>query len=339
MPEFLRRGNHLIHRRIVRDAGHRRARAHHVTCGAAVQADDLQDDFLFRFAERALLESHLEEFLVLTFRQSAGYARTGNFFEEEGIQPLRGSMQRSGESLEGQQDPTYAQGPPLWLAHGQSFRKHFTPNQYQCHQRAHREDKRPLCVEHQPQRGSDDCGVGEGVAQRQCRQQIIRVFEEIPDDFARAGIFFGELADLPVAQREERRFRQRKKETRAREKQNRRNGCFHGRSLAEKSPRKKEKAAGRTKLKRPQPSKTATTAAYCSVWLMLTKIFFAFRDSNNFLPLPCKITYGSPLSRCAISMSCQPSCPQMPVPNALEIASLAAKRAATNGAGLRCPRQ
>jgi hypothetical protein len=45
------------------------------------------------------------------------------------------------------------------------------------------------------------------------------------------------------------------------------------------------------------------------------------------------MTYGSPLSLRPTSMSCQPSWAPMPVPNALEMASFAANRAARNGPG------
>src|SRR5208337_4084527 len=66
---------------------------------------------------------------------------------------------------------------------------------------------------------------------------------------------------------------------------------------------------------------------------------FAPRDANNSLPLPCRTTNGSPDFLRRISMSCQPSCAPMPVPNAFEMASLAANRAARNGAGFLCDRQ
>ena len=57
MLEFFRGGNHFPDTRVVADGCHAGARAHHVARHALIQADDLQDDFLFRFREGALLQS------------------------------------------------------------------------------------------------------------------------------------------------------------------------------------------------------------------------------------------------------------------------------------------
>ncbi len=89
-------------------------------------------------------------------------------------------------------------------------------------------------VEDQPQRDREHRRVGERVAQRQRREQILRMFEQRRDDFARARIFFRELRHLPFAERKQRRLRQREKETRARENQNRRHSLLHAWSVLEK---------------------------------------------------------------------------------------------------------
>ena len=64
-----RGGDHFLDGQVVRDAGHLRARPHDFLDRAAVEADDLQDDFLFRLRERALLESHFQQFLVIRVGQ------------------------------------------------------------------------------------------------------------------------------------------------------------------------------------------------------------------------------------------------------------------------------
>ncbi len=95
--------------------------------------------------------------------------------------------------------------------------------------------QRPLRVEGHPQRDGEHGRVGERVAQRQRRQQILRMLEQGRDGFARARIFFHELRHLPFAEGKERRLRQREKETRARENQNRRHSLPHARSVPEKA--------------------------------------------------------------------------------------------------------
>jgi hypothetical protein len=56
-------------------------------------------------------------------------------------------------------------------------------------------------------------------------------------------MLFGQLPRLPFAQGKQRRFRQREKETCARENQNRRYRHLHGRSLKQIACRKKQKEA------------------------------------------------------------------------------------------------
>ena len=63
------------------------------------------------------------------------------------------------------------------------------------------------------------------------------------------------------------------------------------------------------------------------------------RNTATCFRFTTNTTNGSPLGLRPTSMSCQPSCAPMPVPNAFEIASLAAKRAPMNGAGFLCERQ
>ena len=69
MFHLSRGGDHFLDRQIVRDAGHLRARPHDFLHGAAVEVDDLQDDFLLRLAERALLIGEFEQFLVFLVRE------------------------------------------------------------------------------------------------------------------------------------------------------------------------------------------------------------------------------------------------------------------------------
>ena len=82
-------------------------------------------------------------------------------------------------------------------------------------------------VEDHAQRDGEHGGVGESVAERERGEQILRAFEQLRDDFAATRFFFEQLRDLPFAEGKERRFRQREKETCARENENRRHGCFH----------------------------------------------------------------------------------------------------------------
>ena len=90
-------------------------------------------------------------------------------------------------------------------------------------------------VEDHAERDGEHRGVGEGVSERERGQQILRMLEQPGDGFARARIFFREERHLPFAERKQRRFRQREKETRAREDKNRRYRRFHARIL--KSPK------------------------------------------------------------------------------------------------------
>ena len=85
-------------------------------------------------------------------------------------------------------------------------------------------------------------------------------------------------------------------------------------------------------------SRIATAAACFSVWLRLMWQF-VIRAASSDSPLPWSTTKGSPDSFRQISMSCHPNCAPTPVPNALEIASLPANRAARNGPGDLCEKQ
>ena len=100
-------------------------------------------------------------------------------------------------------------------------------------------------VEDHAERDGEHRGVGEGVSERERGQQILRMLEQPGDGLARARIFFREERHLPFAERKQRRFRQREKETRAREDKNRRYRRFHARSVPEKRRGKKEKAETR----------------------------------------------------------------------------------------------
>ena len=154
-------------------------------------------------------------------------------------------MQRRGRLLKHQQRPAHAQRPAFRLPHRQGFGQHFAAEQRQRQQREQRQRRqRPLRVEGHPQRDGEHGGVGERVAQRQRRQQILRMVEQGRDHFARARIFFRELRHLPFAEGKQRRFRQREKETRARENQNRRHGLLHARMLSAKPRMEKVNSVG-----------------------------------------------------------------------------------------------
>ena len=96
-------------------------------------------------------------------------------------------------------------------------------------------------VEHHPQRDREHRGIGECVAQRQRRQQILRMFEQLRHDFARDRMVFRQLPHLPLAEGKERRFRQREEETRARENQDRRYRQLHARKVWRKKRAEKRR--------------------------------------------------------------------------------------------------
>jgi len=134
--------------------------------------------------------------------------------------------------LESQKQPAHAQRPAFRPAHGQGFWKNLADQQRQRQQRDHCQRQRPARVEDHAQRDGEHGGVGKRVTQRERRQQILRPFEQLRDDFAAQRMAFGQLLRLPFTQGKERRFRQREEETRARKNQDRRYRQLHARRLS-----------------------------------------------------------------------------------------------------------
>ena len=154
-------------------------------------------------------------------------------------------MQWFRDFLENQKQPAGAHRPMLRLPDGQSFGKHLANQKHECSERNHRQRQRPVRVEDHAQRDCEHRRVGKRISQRQRCEQVLRTFEQLCDRFARARMLFHQLPHLPFAQGKQRRFRQREKETRARENQNRRHGLLHAWIVREKARRKKEKQISR----------------------------------------------------------------------------------------------
>src|SRR5581483_7381737 len=140
-------------------------------------------------------------------------------------------MQRQRRFLKNQQDPRDAHCPAFGTAHGERFGKYFATDEREREERENRQRGRPMHVDNHAQRDGEQGGVGESVAERERGQQILRLREQLGDDFAATRFFFDELGELPFAEGKERSFRQREKEARARENQNRQHGLFHARGL------------------------------------------------------------------------------------------------------------
>ena len=92
-PMFMlpRLRDHFLHRQIIGNRRHLRARFHHFLHRPAVQADDLQDDFLLRLRQRPLLKSHLQQLLVIRSRQRRLWPKVlrDDGFQNPAIEPLR----------------------------------------------------------------------------------------------------------------------------------------------------------------------------------------------------------------------------------------------------------
>ena len=147
-----RRGNHFLEGQIIRNGRHLRARLHHFAGRAPVQADDLQDDLLFRLSQRPLLKRHLQQLPVIGVRQCAGGRQCPghNGFKNGLIELLRHPAQRQAHAHHPGQRSHHAQGPLFRPAHRQSLGPHLAADQDQQQQAGDGQGERPVPVDGHP---------------------------------------------------------------------------------------------------------------------------------------------------------------------------------------------
>ncbi len=108
--------HHFRHGQIVGNAGHLRARFHHLAGLAAVQVDDLQNDLLFARRQRALLIGHFEQFLVFGVREArrrrrrVGPRRAGRGWSGPGRRGARAGWPFAGRAWAGRRARPKAPG-------------------------------------------------------------------------------------------------------------------------------------------------------------------------------------------------------------------------------------
>ncbi len=118
--------DHFRDRKIVGDAGHLRARLHHVAGVAAVQIDDLQDDLLLARRQGALLIGHFEQLLVLGVGKAGGRkGGAGKGAQAQVGQALGHAAQGAADPLQQEHRAGHAQGPEFRGADGEGFGGHF----------------------------------------------------------------------------------------------------------------------------------------------------------------------------------------------------------------------
>ena len=216
MPVFARGGDHVLNGKVIRDARHLRARRHHFAGGAPVEADDLQDDFLFRLRERPLLIGEFEQFLIFGIgrrgRRFDGLRRGG---EDGDVDFLRDAAEHESEFFQPHQRSGHAQGPELRPPDRQSLRQNLADKKNENEQPDDGRNGKPASAQRHPESHGEHRGGGEGVADHHGRQKILRFGEQLQHAPARDRIAFGQLPRLPFAEGKERRLREREKETRA----------------------------------------------------------------------------------------------------------------------------
>ena len=212
---FARGGDHVLDAEIVGDAGHLRARLHHFAHGAAVEADDFQNDLELGLGERALLDGELEQFLIIVLVQAAvGADGFGNGdAQNRGVQALGDLAQRAHHAHEQPQRRGDAQRPRVGRAHGQRLGHDFADDQDQSEQEHERGGQGPMpLVQGHPEAERDEGGVGEGVAEDERGEQVLGRAEELDHEAAIDGGLFLEAAGAPFAEGKERRLRHGKEE-------------------------------------------------------------------------------------------------------------------------------
>ena len=235
-----RRGNHFLHRKSSEMQAICERGLHHVPRRAPVQADDLQNDLLLRLRQRALLVGHFQQLLYsASVRRRRGRPRCGASAEDGGVDPSarrgaagRLNFCRKTSAAAPRATPIApARAPPAsWgtprtppasapaapsIVHGQQ------PVGVKAIRRATASMAALANVLPSTSVASRSCGCASSSA-------IILPAPGTP---------LRQLPHLPFAQGKERRFRQRKEETRAGKNQYGGHGQFHRLISYPKTPR------------------------------------------------------------------------------------------------------
>ena len=184
--------------------------------GVTIQIDDLENDIACGLRQAALLKSDFDQFLIIRVRQRGlRFHRPGRQgLEQLAIQFLRELMPRARDLVQPRQRTHDPQRPDLGPAHGERLGQQLADKQREQQHPHHRPAERPVTFERHPQSDRQHAGVGERVAQHHRGEQVLRLVEQ--PSRQRSGAFLPgrEQPHLPLAQGEERRFRQCKKATR-----------------------------------------------------------------------------------------------------------------------------
>ena len=213
--ELARGGDHFVHGQVVADAGHARARGHHVGGGLLVEADDFKNDFLLAQGERALLRGEFEQFAVIFLAAvRVRFHGAHQHAEEKIVDGLRQPLRRAREVLPPEHDARDTQRPQFRRTDGERLRQDFAADENQHRQRPDGERNRAAAPHCDAETDGDHDRVGHGVAEDDGGEEFGRLLEQLRDDRAFTGGTLGELFDLPFAEREEGGLCEREKEAR-----------------------------------------------------------------------------------------------------------------------------
>ena len=207
---------HLFHRQVIRDAGHARTRRHDAGGGFFIEADDLENNFLLAHRQRALLGGQFEQFAIILL------AADGHRFDGAGEDAMEEqTVDRLGEPLGGtrhalppEQRPRDAQRPHFRRAHGQGLGHDFAAHEDEHPQTRHGQRDGIPAPDHHAETERDHDGVGQGVAENDGGEQLGRLLQQAGDNGSFVGGAFGELFQLPFAEREQGGLCEREKEAR-----------------------------------------------------------------------------------------------------------------------------
>src|SRR5580698_11428184 len=140
----------------------------------------------------------------MPFRRGGLFRR--GLFQDGGVQPGGGVVQRRRRHLKQPQRPANAHRPAFRLPHGQSFGQNLAAEEDERQQDSQGQRRPPPRHEHHAQGHGQHRGIGKSVAQSQGCQQILRRFQQFSDNFAPARIPFRKLRHPPPPERKKRRL-------------------------------------------------------------------------------------------------------------------------------------
>ena len=143
---------HLVHGQIIPKQHHPGPRLHHISSGALIEREHLQQNLFFSSAQRSLLMGQFNEIGIFVVRLTClDFGGLGHQALHDSVHPgLRNLSHRPSETNKEPQRFSDSQGPDLWAPNAQCFGSHLARQQQQEKTQGRPPDSGNPRIERQP---------------------------------------------------------------------------------------------------------------------------------------------------------------------------------------------